>query len=214
MALANDITNAYNGFHSSVPPEISATVKAVAPDFVETFDKSKVVKVGDKFPDFELPDENGQPTPSKSILANGPLLVSFYRGEWCPYCNAELNALQKHLPEFKAKGVSLVAISPELPDTSLSTKDKKGLGFTVLSDTNNELARSLGIVVTQPESMRSVFQFAQVDWKKRYGTDSLEVPVPASFLVDQKGVVRNVFVEPDFHKRLEPTEALEWIDAL
>jgi len=214
MALANDIESAYKDFHSSVPPDISAAVKSVTPQFVDSFDESKVIRVGDSFPHFELPDASGRPKSNEDLLSKGPVLVSFYRGEWCPYCSLELNALQKHLDDFKAKGVSLVAISPELPAQSLSTTEKKGLGYTVLSDTECKLAEELGILVTQPESMRPVFRFAQIDWQQRYGTDSLKVPIPASFLVDQKGLVRNVFVDPDYHKRLEPATALEWVDAL
>jgi len=107
-----------------------------------------------------------------------------------------------------------VAISPELPDQSLSTREKGGLKFPVLSDVGNELARRMGIIFRQPEPMRSFFASNGIDFKTRYGNESLEVPIPATFLVDKKGVIRNTFIDADYTKRLEPTTALAWIDGM
>jgi peroxiredoxin len=147
-------------------------------------------------------------------LANGPLLITFYRGSWCPFCNLELNALQKQLDEFKARGVTLVAISPELPDTALSTIEKNDLKFQVLSDVGQKFARQLGIVWKMPDNLRPVFEKIGHDLVKRNGDDSFEVPIPATLLVDRKGVVRNAYIEPDYTKRAEPETLLEWINAL
>ena len=141
-------------------------------------------------------------------------MISFYRGEWCPFCSLELRALQKHLSDFQSKGVTLVAITPELPDTSLTTTEKHDLKFPVLSDEGAKYARKLGIVFEQPESMRKVFEPAKIDWNARYGSDSLIVPVPATLLVDRNGKVRNIFVDANYHERLEPETALQWIDRL
>ena len=122
--------------------------------------------------------------------------------------------MQKHLDEFKAKGVALVAITPELPDTSLSTIEKHQLKFPVLSDVGNDFAKKLGILFQQPDSMRPVFKTMGFDLATRNGDDSFVLPIPATLLVDQKGVVRNTFIDPEFSRRLEPSTALEWIDAL
>lgn len=212
--LNAELSSVYNNFHSTAPPELSSTIKSATQEHKKSFDPSKAIQVGDKLPAFHLKDATGKEVSSDELLAHGPLLISFYRGEWCPFCNLELRALQKHLPEFKAKGVTLVAISPELPDQSLTTVEKNNLEFTVLSDVGNKLAKKLGILFSQPDSMRTVFQMAQVDWKSRYGDDSLEVPVPATILVDGTGAVRNTFIDANYHERLEPETALGWIDAL
>ncbi|TVY31883.1 hypothetical protein LSUB1_G008283, partial [Lachnellula subtilissima] len=151
---------------------------------------------------------------SSTLLSKGPLLISFYRGSWCPYCNLALRALQKHLPALQAKNCTLVAISPELPDTSLSTVEKNELQFPVLSDVGNKLARQLGIVFEQPDELRAVFDGFGHDLKGRNGDDSFVVPVPTVLLVGKDGVVRNVHVEADYTKRLEPEVAAAWIDAL
>ena len=160
----------------------------------------------------------GTATSLGSLLTSGPILITFYRGNWCLFCNIHLRGLQQHLPAFKEAGVQLVAITPELPDESISTVEKNNLDFTVLSDVDNKLARDLGITYMQPENMKAVFEYLSVDWEKTYGADAakrgLVVPVPASFLVDQDYIVRERHVEPNYHERLEPEVALEWIKTL
>ena len=110
--------------------------------------------------------------------------------------------------------MTLVAISPELPDTSLSETEKRGLTFPVLSDISNGFARKLGIVWKQPDTLRPVFGMFGNDLAKRNGDDSYEVPVPTTLLVDSKGIVRNAYIEPDYTKRLAPEDALAWVNAL
>jgi peroxiredoxin len=151
-----------------------------------------------------LRDTLGKQVTSGSLLGNGPIVITFYRGEWCPICNLALHHLQKHLDEFAAKGVQLVAISPMLPD----------LKFTVLSDEGNKYAKQLGILFPMPDTLRPVFDKFGHNLKRDNGDDSFVVPVPATFLVDQKGIVRNAFVDTDYTKRVEPATILEWIDAL
>ena len=214
MSLANELSTFYDNFHKTAPTEMSATIKTTTKNFKETFDPRKAIQVGSTLPTFRLKDATGKEVTSHDLLANDALLISFYRGEWCPFCNIELRALQKHLHDFKAKGVNLVAISPELPDQSLTTTEKNGLEFTVLSDVGNKLARQLGILFAQPDAMRPVFETAGVDWKARYGDDAFEVPVPVTLLVDKTGIVRNTHIDADYSKRLEPATALDWIDAL
>jgi peroxiredoxin len=172
------------------------------------------IQVGATLPEFTLTDALGKAISSKTLLANGPILINFYRGEWCPFCNLQLSSLQKHLAGFEAKGVTLVAITPELPTETLTTTEKRGLKFAVLSDTGNMYARKLGIVWKMPETLRPVFKTLGNDLIKSNGDDSFELPIPASLLVDGKGVVRKTFVEPDFTQRLEPKTALEWVATL
>ncbi|EHK47148.1 hypothetical protein TRIATDRAFT_291343 [Trichoderma atroviride IMI 206040] len=179
-----------------------------------TFDINSTIQVGASLPAFKLPNALGNEVTSDSLLAKGPVLITFYRGDWCPYCNLALRSLQLHLDEFHAKGVTMVAISPELPNTSLSTTEKNELKFEVLSDVGNKFARQLGIVWDQPKSLDSVFEAFKVDLKERHGNDSMALPIPTTILVDGKGVVRNIHIDPDYRQRLETTTALAWVDAL
>lgn len=212
MSLAAQLQATYDGFHSSVPKDVSEPILKSTAEFKASFDINKAAKVGDKFPSFSLPDIHA--TEKTNADFKGATLFSFYRGEWCPYCNLELKALQNHLPDLKARGVSLVAISPELPDQSLSTTEKNDLEFTVLSDVGNKLARGMGIIFAQPDYLVEVAGKVGVDFKARNSDDSYVLPVPATFLVDEKGIIRNSFIDPDYTKRLEPETALAWIDAM
>ncbi|KAI9735793.1 MAG: hypothetical protein M1834_001257 [Cirrosporium novae-zelandiae] len=213
MSLATQLSAVTENFQQA-PASIKEPIMAATANFKASYKPASAIQVGDTLPEFCLSDALGKEVTSASLLAQGPLLITFYRGEWCPFCNLALAAMQKHLSEFKAKGVTLVAISPELPNQSLSTTEKNALKFPVLSDVGNKLAKQLGILFPQPDTLRPVFEMIGHDLKKRNGDDSFEVPVPATLLVDQTGVVRNTFVDPDYTKRLEPSVALEWINAL
>ncbi|KAJ5910488.1 hypothetical protein N7504_005131 [Penicillium tannophilum] len=214
MALTAELSTTYNQFLETAPKEVSEVITEAVANFKSTYDSAKAIQPGTTFPKFQLSDATGQKVTLDDLLGKGAILVSFYRGEWCPFCNLELRALQSHLDEFHKKGVTLVAISPELPDQSLSTSEKLSLKFPVLSDVDNKLAKQLGLLFPQPKAMQTVFDTFGVDWKQRYGNDDLEVPVPATFLVDKKGIVRNSFVNPEYQHRLDPETALQWIEHL
>lgn len=214
MALNKELSTTYNQFLETAPKEVSSVITDAVGNFKNTYDPARAIQPGNAFPKFQLSDATGNKVTLDDLLAKGPILVSFYRGEWCPFCNLELRALQNHLDEFRKSGVTLVAVSPELPDQSMSTSEKLSLKFPVLSDVDNQLAKQLGLLFPQPESMRIVFNTFGVDWNQRYGNDHLEIPVPATFLVDKKGTVRNSFVNPEYQHRLDPETALQWIEQL
>ncbi|VUC25550.1 unnamed protein product [Clonostachys rosea] len=193
-------------------PGIEGVIKMLE-DFKEDFKPEFAVQIGDKFPSFTLSDATGKQVSSEDLLAKGPLLVTFYRGQWCPYCNVALQFLQRQLDDFTARGVTLVAMTPELPDYSLSTTEKNELKFPVLTDLGNGVARKLGLVYNQ-SAAKEFYKERGIDFNARHGDDSYEVPVPATLLVDSSGIVRQKYVEPDFRKRIEPKLALEWIDSL
>jgi len=126
----------------------------------------KATKTGDQFPAFVLPNAKGLQIALEDLLKEGKVVLTFYRGGWCPYCNIALKALQNVLPEIEAKGARLVAITPETPDNTLTTQEKNELNFEVLSSKNNELARSLGLVYQLPENLVSLY--------KNFGIDLIE----------------------------------------
>jgi len=193
---------------SKTPSEV---LKAVD-EGVEVIRKSgavkKALKVGDKVPDFELPNASGKPVKLSALLENGPVVVTWYRGAWCPFCNIALRGFQKSLPEIKAEGASLLAISPQTPDNSLSTAEKAGLGFEVLSDKGNKAARSFGIAYKLPKVTTELMKGRRVDLRKFNGDDSKELPLCATYVIDRAGVIRYAFVDADFHKRAEPSEVV------
>jgi pimeloyl-ACP methyl ester carboxylesterase/peroxiredoxin len=164
----------------------------------------KALKVGDKAPDFELPDAAGKPIKLSALLREGPVVVTWYRGAWCPYCNIALRGFQKALPEIKAEGASLVAISPQTPDRTAETVAKGGLGFEVLSDKGNRAARSYGIAYRLPALVVANIK-GRLDLDKYNGDSSKELPLSATYVIDRDGVIRYAFVDADYRKRAEPS---------
>ncbi|KAK9349765.1 thioredoxin-like protein [Lipomyces doorenjongii] len=214
MAQKAELSVVLESFAKNAPePVVSVITKAIS-DFTGSFDPKAAIQVGATLPEFTLSDAVGKERSSAEFLAKGPLLVAFYRGEWCPFCNIALVGFQKIIDEIKSKGVSFVAISPELPNQSLSTAEKHDLKFPVLSDVGNKYAKQLGILFQQPDSLRPIFEQFGTNFVERNGDDSLVVPVPATLLIDEKGVVRNTFIDPDYTKRVEPATVLEWINEL
>lgn len=166
----------------------------------------EALKVGQSAPEFTLPDAFGQEVSLKALLAKGPVVISFYRGEWCPFCNIELRALQEALPQMQAFGATLVAISPEKPDHGIVVAQKNKLTFPVLSDFGNKVARQFGVVFQMGEDVKTLSKNTfKNDIALRNGENSYELPVPATYVVDKAGVIRFVHVDVDYMTgRAEP----------
>lgn len=171
-------------------------------------------EAGDAWPNASLLDAHARPFDLAGLVSRGPAIVSFYRGGWCPYCNLELRAWQNQLEEIRALGGTLVAISPELPDASLSTAEKNALAFPVLSDFGSELAAALGIRFSLSDKMRPFYERAGHDLPKRHGDGRWTLPMPATFVLEQGGRIASAFIEPDYRKRLDPAEAMAVLRAL
>lgn len=179
-------------------------------ELVQTGLDTQSVRVGQLFPDFELPDHNGQTVRSSELLEKGPLVVTFYRGGWCPYCNLALRALQAKLPKMKELGATLVAVSPQLPDGSLSTAEQNALEFPVLSDVGLGLAHRAGVVWDIPDyAMEWHQKFFGMDLEANNGTgNSSQLPVPATFVIGQDGRVLWRFVEANYWERANPEDVV------
>jgi peroxiredoxin len=173
----------------------------------------KALKVGDKAPDFELPDATGKTVKLSALLERGPVVVTWYRGAWCPYCNIALRGYQRVLPGIKAEGASRVAISPQTPDNSLTTVEKDGLGFEVLSDKGNKAAHAFGVAYKVPSVVIEQFK-GRLDLSKFNGDASNELPLGATYVIDQDGVNRYAFVDADYRKRAEPSAVVAALKGL
>jgi peroxiredoxin len=157
------------------------------------------LKVGDAAPEFTLPDAFGHEVSLKTLLAEGPLVVSFYRGEWCPYCNLELRELQAALPKIQALGAKLVAISPEKPDRGIIATEKNQLTYPILSDFKNVVARQFGIVFQVGDGVKELGKARfNNDLTLRNGEGSYQLPVPATYVIDDSGTIRFAHVDADY----------------
>ena len=171
--------------------------------------------VGERAPGFTLPDALGRPVSLADLLADGPAVVTFYRGEWCPYCNLQLHALQAALPAIRELGGSLVAISPQAADHSLSLTEKHALAFPVLSDLDQEVIRAYRVQYTLAGDLEDLLvNDFQKDPADQNADHSRSLPVPAVFVIDQWSTVSAAFVSADWRVRAEPADILAALRAL
>ncbi|MEP6900625.1 MAG: peroxiredoxin-like family protein [Actinomycetota bacterium] len=165
--------------------------------------------IGAAMPSFNLKDAKGNSVSSADLLKQGNLVVVFYRGAWCPFCNLYLRNLQKNLMQIKENGGNLVAISVENADTSMSVAQKNNVEFTVLSDPHLELARQFGIVYQLSAETNEKYKGYGIDLVKQNGTEKPDLPLSATYIVNQKGEIVYSFLEPDYQKRAEPSVIIE-----
>ncbi len=171
-----------------------------------------MLKVGDRAPSIVLADAKGETVDVGLLLSRGPVIVTFYRGGWCPYCNLELKAYQEILPEILAAGASLVAISPERPDETLSTSEKNALAFTVLSDVGQSVGRAFGLVYAFSDELRSVYQGFGLDIPERNGApDDWALPVSATYVIASDGTILFADTGVDYRYRADPRDVLAFL---
>jgi peroxiredoxin len=164
--------------------------------------------VGDRAPAFRLPDARGGEVVLGDLLADGPVVLVFYRGAWCPYCNLQLAAFQSALADISAAGAALVAVSPQTPDQSLTVAERHALEFPVLSDAGNAVARDYGLVFTQSEAPTATSRQLGIDLADFNGDDSNTLPAASTFVIGADGVIRFASVSGDYRWRVGPEEVL------
>lgn len=192
----------------NAPPQVHAIMKRATDELIATGQAQRTLKVGDKAPVFTLNDPDGNPVSSAELLAKGPLVISFYRGVWCPYCNMELQALEAALPQYRELGANLVAISPQVKANSRKSVRQNHLTFPILSDEKSEVAEAFGLRFSLPDYL--------IDLYKGFGNDlptfnedpAWVLPMPARFVIGQDGVILYAEVNPDYTQRPDPSELL------
>ena len=192
----------------AVPPEVIDTMDRATTELIASGAAARALKAGEAAPAFTLNDPDGTPVASADLLAKGPLVVSFYRGVWCPYCNMELQALQAALPEFKKLGASLVAISPQTAVNSRKSVRQNELGFPILSDPRNDVAAAFGLRFAMPDYLVDLYKTPKNDLPTFNGDPSWTLPMPGRFVIGQDGTILYAEVNPDYTRRPEPEDML------
>lgn len=176
---------------------------------------ANALKVGQKAIDFELPNQEGELISLKKLMSQGPVVVTFYRGDWCPYCNLQLRALQARLKEIQALGATLIAISPQVPDGSLTKSEISEMNFSVLSDQNAKVASQYGVAWEVPEFLLDHMRVDRnLDLEKINNGNSSVLPIPATFIIGTDGIITWNYVNVDYRTRSEPEEIIEAIKKL
>lgn len=187
------------------PPAAVEALHRSTVELIEAGAPARALKVGDVAPEFILPDPDGNPVSSKVMLAKGPLVVTFYRGVWCPYCNFDLSALEEARPDIESRGASLVAISEQTAPNSRKSQRQNGLGFPILGDHGGEIANQFGVRWTLPEYLRLVQKSLGADLTQFNGEDSWTLPMPARYVIAQDGKIVYAEVNADYTRRPEPS---------
>jgi peroxiredoxin len=183
-------------------------------DLIESGQAERALKAGDKAPLFNLPDADGVIFNARSLLAKRPLVVTFYRGVWCPYCNMDLQALEAARPGIESRGASLVALSMQNASNSRKSTRDNHLGFPILVDFKGLVADQFGLRFKLPDELVEVYKQFGNDLPQINGEPSWMLPMPARYVIDQDGVVAYAEVNPDYTKRPDPSELLPVLDSL
>jgi peroxiredoxin len=191
-----------------------ATMLRATNALIESGQADRALKAGDKAPEFSLTDADGNIYNSSDLLARSPLVVTFYRGVWCPYCNMDLAALEAERAEIEARGVRLVAISPQTAANSRKSQRDNKLNFPILSDKDSEVANKFGIRFSLPDDLIEVYRSFGTDLSQfNFGQD-WRLPMPARYVIGRDGVIAYAEVNPDYSRRPDPSELLPVLDKL
>ncbi|MCA3260530.1 MAG: AhpC/TSA family protein [Telmatospirillum sp.] len=201
-----------DGFRTAWIDRVGSAIAGTIAADIETLRGSGIVAKarteGAAFPQLALPDQLGRPVDLGMLADERPLVIVFYRGGWCPYCNLELRAYQQKLAEIHAAGARLVAVTPETPDNALSTVEKNDLDFDVLSDVQGALADALGIRFRLSPEIEALYRKFGHDLPTHNGDGEWSLPIPATYVVERGGRIAYVHVDPDYRKRAEPAAVL------
>jgi peroxiredoxin len=201
--------------YDKVPPFVVEQIHKSTQELIASGQASRAKKVGDEAPTFSLEDADGHTVNMIDLLGKGPLVLTFYRGVWCPYCNMDLKALEDARPEIEALGAKIVAISMQTATNSRKATEQNKLRFPILSDRHGELANAFGLRFALPDYLVDVFKNAfKIDLAVFNDDASWTLPMPARYVIGSDGVIEYAEVNPDYTRRPDPSELFSTLDRL
>lgn len=209
MSLTEQLKELADNSVKRHPGEAQDIMKAGIDQLISSSILENALKAGSKIPNITLPNAKNESVELYSLLKENKVVLTFYRGGWCPYCNLELKAYQQNLALIKDKGAQLVAISPETPDNSLTTSEKNELNFEILSDTNNEFARQLGLVFTLPASLQELYKKFGINLDENQNNSNQELPIAATYIIEKDATISYAFLEEDYKLRADPQTVID-----
>lgn len=212
--LNAELRTFYEARQQQIPAEIREIMHRAGQELADSGQAGRALTTGAQAPRFSLPTATGQTLALDDLLTDGPVVLTFYRGAWCPYCNIALRSLQQHHEAITARGARLVAVSPQIPDESLTLREKHDLAFDVLSDIGSDTAKQYGLAFDLPDDLAGVYDKLGFDLQRVNGGHPRTLPLPATYVIDRDGVIRWSFVDTDYTTRAEPADILDALDTM
>jgi peroxiredoxin len=214
QSLTHDLKHFHEQLARQLPSETYARLAAAIDDLIKSQPAAAAVQVGQLAPDFALPEVAGETVTLSRHTARGPVVLNFYRGSWCPYCDLQLRAYSSMVPELTRLGAQLIAISPQSPSAEVpNAQAHRALGFPLLTDAGNDVARRYGLVYRVDAQMQSILQGFGLDLSAVNGIDRWELPVPATFVISADRRIRWAYLEADYRMRAEPADIVQAVAA-
>jgi peroxiredoxin len=214
MSLRDELRALYDNGQLRLPADVRDTMKRNADDLAASGLAGHALGAGARAPRFTLRSATGNQVTLDALLAEGPVVLTFYRGAWCPYCNLALRALQQHHDAIRNRGARLVAVSPQVPDESLSLTEKHDLAFEILSDIGSDTAKQYGIAFDLSDELAALYDRWGFDLQRVNAGHARTLPLPATYVIDRTGIIRWAFVDTDYTVRAEPADILAALDTL
>ena len=215
MELYKKLASLKTKVERNLSAETLEIIHQATKDLIESNPEKRVIKKGMPVPDFELIDQYDALHKSVDLYKDEPLVISFYRGVWCPYCNVDLSYLGKSYPQIKELGAELVITSPNLPRFSQYAIERHKLPFNILTDYQNQIAQQFGLVFRIEEALKNLYLSKfEVDLEKYNGEDSWTLPMPARFVIDTDGIIRYAEFSPDYTKRPTLSDVFQTLENL
>ena len=214
QSLQDELDARKNAFAERAPAELIESQNQALYELEISGVYERVLKVGDEAPDFSLKNHEGKEVKLSALLENGPVVLTWYRGGWCPYCNITLAALAAKNHEIRELGATLVALTPELPDVTSDSVKEQGLDFQVLTDLNHTVADKFGLTFPLNEETQKRYQ-EKFKIVKRSGKDAADrLPLPATYVISPEGIITYVFADADYRRRAEPDRIVDAVRAI
>ncbi|MDH5192015.1 MAG: AhpC/TSA family protein [Gammaproteobacteria bacterium] len=214
VTLAEQNQQLMTDFMNQLPQEQQAIVQHEMGKIISDGCGNEVINTGDVVPDFSLVDVHGGDFRLYEMLQKGPVVISFYRGGWCPFCTLEFKALMDIYPQVNAAGAELVAISPQTHHHSVLTATDLSIPFPVLSDPGNQVTRRFGLLFKMPEAIQVLYKEWGLDVPRVNGSDNYDLPIPATYIVGTDGKVKEAYININYTERMEPAEILAFLKKL
>lgn len=197
---------------SNMPKEAVAIMHQATKELQESSISNEILKTGSIAQEFSLQNQNGKTIKSADLLKSGPLIITFYRGVWCPYCNKDLSYLNKFTKTFEEKGATTISISPQLPEFNKQIVEQQHLSYDLLSDLQNNVADSFGLKWTMKDPLQSLYNSFGINLPKYNGDESWTLPIPARFIINPDGKIVYSEFSIDYTQRPNPDVLLEHLN--